>query len=383
MKLPEYKASELFARYGIPCPRGRFFPSLSEIEASLAEIRFPCVIKAQVQAGGRGKAGGIRFAVDRDELLSAGKEVLAMKIKDLPVVGVLVAEKLSIAREWYVSIAIDRKARRPVLIFSTQGGVDINESAARHPESVVTTYLDPGAPIPDPAIRYIVDRCAIAPELLKPLGDVCRSLSRLFGEYDCLLAEINPLAVTSDGNLVAADGKLEIDDNALFRHDDMSAFRDGICGNQLVLAARRNGFLYIPVQRGGKVGVISNGSGMIMSSIDLLSKAGCPTACALDLGGGATCDRVAEAVGIVARNPDVSVLFINIFGGITRCDEIAGGVRIAFGRGLDTRAVVRVEGTNREAGLKILKEISLRIEIAEGLVDGVRKISAAVEQTGA
>ena len=383
MKIPEYKAGEVFSRFGIPRPRGRFFQSLREIETNLADIPFPAVIKAQVLTGGRGKAGGIRFVSNRDELLCAGREVLAMKIKNLPVAGVLVVERLSIAQEWYLSMAIDRKERRPVLIFSTHGGVDINESVAAHPELVVKTCLVPGSEISDAAIRYLVDRCALDQELVKPLGGVCRSLNRLFGEYDCLLAEINPLAVTTDGTLVAADGKMEIDDNALFRHEDMRDFRDETCANKLVLDARRHGFLYIPVLIGGAVGVISNGSGMIMSSIDLLSKRGHTTACALDLGGGATSGRVAEAVGIVAQNPDVTVLFINIFGGITRCDEIAEGVRIAVENGLDKAAVVRVEGTNKEAGLKILQEIGARIEIPGGLLDGVQKISAAVSLLGA
>jgi len=371
MKLPEYKAHELFRQYGLPCSAGFVAGSVEELESFDKPLDYPLVLKAQVQTGGRGKAGGVQFASNRAELISKGKQILGMKIKGLTVGKVFVTGKVEIKKEMYLSFTLDRKQKKAVLIFCQEGGVDINEIAEKFPDKIIKLTLEPGPAIEDFLIEYVMDMSGLSTEYRDSFRNVVKRLYSVFVEMDCMLAEINPLVINVSGTLVALDGKIDIDDNALFRHDDIRKFREETEDTDLAGEARKFNFLYIPIKNAGNIGIISNGSGMIMSSMDLIAKRGMEVACALDLGGGATADRIKEALRIVASNPLVDTIFINIFGGITRCDEIAQGVENAIGNIGGARLVIRLEGTNKEKGLAILEGVKGNISMATGLRDGV------------
>ena len=371
MKLLEYKAHEIYRKYDLRCMEGEVANSREELVALDGKVSYPMVLKSQVQTGGRGKAGGIQFAHNSSELAEKAEFLFNLSIKGLPVEKVFAAKRVEIVREMYLSITLDRKLKQAVMIFSPEGGVDINEIAEEHPDKVVKVYLPPNDALQDFTLQYLIDKSGLEAEFHADFRDVCRKLYRIFIDYNCLLAEINPLVVDDTGHLLALDGKIDIDDNALFKFDDIRAFRDEITDNPLVLEARSFDFLYIPIQDAGSIAVISNGSGMIMSSIDLISKHGMDVTCALDLGGGATADRIKEALRIVASNIKVKTIFLNIFGGITRCDEIAKGIVGSIESMSDIWLVVRLEGTNKEKGLEILDTVRDHVTHADGLNEGV------------
>ncbi len=379
MKLLEYQAHELFARYEIPSAKGTMVASYAELETA-DDIIFPVVLKSQVQTGGRGKAGGIRFAEDKKQLLAEGTALFDLVIKKLPVRKIFLTEKVDVKQELYLSITLDRKTKTPVMIFCSEGGVEINEIAEHDPDKVAKMSIEPLMGIRPHMVQYCIDKTGLAPALAPQLKKIMEGLYRLFREYDCLLAEINPLVVRSDETLMALDGKIDVDDNALIRHEDIRLIRDELTENPLVLEARKWDFLYIPVGDTGKVGVISNGSGMIMSSIDLISQKGVDVPCALDLGGGATAERVKEAILIVFSNQRVELGFINIFGGITRCDEIAKGIRLAMEARPSCRIIARMEGTNKEKGVEVIESIDGDVELVPGLVEGVERIYERMTQ---
>lgn len=382
MKLLEYKAHELYRKFDLPCMNGEVTSNVEELINMDGKIPYPMVLKAQVQTGGRGKAGGIQFASTKAELEEKANFLYSLSIKGLPVEKVFAVHRVEIAQEMYLSITLDRKEKRAILIFSPEGGVDINEIAEEHPDKLVKVYLEPNEDIQDFTIQYVMDSSKLANIYRKEFADIVKKLYRIFIDYNCLLAEINPLVVTDEGHLLALDGKIDVDDNALFKYEDIRAFRDEITSNPLVLEARGFDFLYIPIQEKGSIAVISNGSGMIMSSIDLISKQGMDVTCALDLGGGATADRIKEALRIVASNPAVETIFLNIFGGITRCDEIANGVKAAMENMQDIWLVVRLEGTNKEKGLDILASVGEHVTQAVGLKDGVTILDSRLGKGG-
>ena len=379
MKLLEYQAKELFDRYGIVTPKGIVL-SGKEGAAEAAEaagLSYPLVVKAQVQVGGRGKAGGVRFAYTPQELRDIVDTLLFSRLKGMPVNQLLAVEKADVKREWYLSILLDREAYAPSIIFSPEGGIEIEETARVHPEAIIRISVNPLTGITDYAVRYLISKSKIDSRYEPELKKLLVSLYQLFVEKDCLLAEINPVAVASDGSLSAIDGKVDIDDSALYRQTDIAAYRGSLQEPELVQTARSFRFLYIPVAGEGRVAVMSNGSGMLMSMIDLLSKENVAVSCALDLGGGATRDRILEAVRIVLSTPGVDMLFICIFGGITRCDEVAEGVRLALEA--DTKfgaktIVIRMEGTNKDAGLEIVKRTRGAVSVG-GIVEGVKTIA--------
>ncbi len=378
MKLLEYQAHELFNRCGVPAAAGVVVTSKEELKAKAEDpssgIPFPAVVKAQVQTGGRGKAGGVKIAENKDELIEKGSAILDLVIKKLPVRRLFITNKVDVKQELYLSITLDRKFKLPVLIFSAEGGMEINEIAEKDPDKVVKVHIDPLQGVRGHMANYILERTGLGKQYGKDLHKIITSLYHLFIEYDCLLVEINPLIIDGDDNLRALDGKIDVDDNALTRHEDIKTIRDELTENPRVAEAREWDFLYIPIDETGNVGVVSNGSGMIMSTIDLISKSGETVVCALDLGGGATADRVKEAIRIVFSNTKVELLFVNIFGGITRCNEIAGGVQMALAKNPEKSVVVRMEGTNREAGVEIIRGLSGDVELVDGLVHGVTRI---------
>jgi len=378
MKLFEHQAHELFSSYGIPCAKGLTVSSVNELSSVLDKISYPVVIKAQVQTGNRGKAGGIAVAQNKDELMEKAETILNLKIKGLPVKRIFLTNFVKVVSEFYLSITIDRKSKMPIMIFSANGGMDINEIVDTDPTKIIRTFIEPFQGVHTHMIQYIFDSTGIDIKYFDQMNNIVQSLYKMFIECDCLLAEINPLIVDENGLLRALDAKVEIDDNALIRHGDFKKLQNELTDNSLVLEAREWDFLYIPVGMEGSVGIISNGSGMIMSSIDLLNKRGVKVTCALDLGGGATSERVKEAIRILFHNDNVKLAFINIFGGITRCDEIANGIRLALEENPSYIIVVRMEGTNKENGIEIIKNIAHDVEIVPDLIAGVNRIQEKV-----
>jgi succinyl-CoA synthetase beta subunit len=373
MDLMEYKVRELYENCGVPTKKGYVIDDLEQLPSHAADLSYPLVVKAQVQTGGRGKAGGIRFAENADELQAACRDILGMDIRGYLVRKLMIVEKAAISGEWYLSILLDRLTKGPMIIFSPAGGMDIEETARTTPEKVLKVPVDPFLGIQDFQSRYLLSKSGLNLQLAAALHDLLQKLYSLFRAYDCTLVEINPLGVQENGSLLALDGKVTVDDSALYRQPDILAFRDTLVEDELILAARKYNFLYIPCEPDGSIAVMSNGSGLIMSCIDLISKEGLHVGSALDLGGGATADRIAEAIRIILGNPRIRALFINIFGGITRCDEVAGGVQQALaGLAGGPLVIVRFEGTNKEKGLQILDSLTDRVVAADGLHEGVR-----------
>jgi succinyl-CoA synthetase beta subunit len=377
MDLMEYKVKEIFERFAIPTVPGFVIRSADELPQEGSGLTYPLVCKAQVAVGGRGKAGGIRFAENRDELESACRDILGMQIKGHTVERLLVVGKVELVREMYLAILLDRATKGPLVIFSARGGMDIEELARTEPDQVLKVAIDPEIGVRDYLARYLVSRAGLPDELSVPLCALLSNLYRLFTESDATLVEVNPLAVATDGRLVALDGKMSVDDSALYRHADLLAYRDDQPEDTLVLSARKAGFLYIPCDPDGDIAVMSNGSGMIMSSMDRISAQGMKVRAALDLGGGATAERIRQAIGIVLSDPHTRALFLNIFGGITRCDEVAAGVAAATADlGPDRLLVVRFEGTNKAEGLAILAANPGCVVSADDLQEAVAALEA-------
>ncbi len=361
MDLLEYQAKELFLKYNIPATNGFTADSLDELVSKASkeeDISYPVVVKAQVQTGGRGKLGGIRFACDKKELEEAAKGIFGLNIKGHITEKVLVAGKAELAREFYLSVILDRNRKCPVIIFSKMGGVDIEQVAGEHPEAIVKVPVDPIIGLRDHAARYLSVNAGLTASQYDELNGIIGRLYKFFTEYNCLLCEINPLGLTPEGHFIAVDGKVTIDDSALKKLPDILEYSKTLKKAPLTQEAEKHGFLYIPCDESGKIAVMSNGSGMIMSCIDMLTKSGMPVKASLDLGGGATGERIKEAVRMMLSDDSVRMLFINIFGGITRCDEVAQGIRMAIETYKPGKpVVVRFEGTNRDKGLEILETL--------------------------
>lgn len=371
MDLMEYKARELFVKYGLPSGVGVVGDSVEEILASRENITYPAVVKAQVAVGGRGKAGGIRFAENEEELVAACNAIFGMDIKGHTVKKIMVKPKDEIGRELYLSITLDRGARRPVILFCPEGGMEIEA----HPEKVIRYPVDPTRGIPDYTARYLAGKAGLNNDQFKELYALLVKLYKLFREYDCMLCEINPLAIDAEGHLLCLDGKVSIDDSALKRLPDMQEYEKSAPREPMVAEAESFNFLLIPCNKEGNIGIMSNGSGMLMSCMDALAKRGMTTRTTLDLGGGATAERIKEAVRILLSDPKIEYLFINIFGGITRCDEVAGGIRLAKEL-YDIRQpmVIRFEGTNKDKGLEIINGLG-NVTYVDGLLAGVEVLA--------
>ena len=365
MKLHEYKAKEIFANFGIPVPDGLLVKDPEELKA----FDFPVVLKSQVLVGGRGKAGGIKFADDLDEARAAIKELLAMKIKDLPVKMVLVEPKSEIVKELYVGFVVDRAAKRNVLILSSAGGVDIEDVAKKSPKKIIKMEIDPNAGLEPYQVRGQVKKIGLSGKEMVMVADIATKLYRAFVKYDCELAEINPLAVTP-GGMIAVDAKMVIDDNALFRHKDLAReFAGSQEYTKLEKMAKDAGLSYVDLE--GNIGVIGCGAGLVMASLDTLKLYGGEAANFLDVGGGANSENMKKALELVLMKDNVKSIFINIFGGITRCDEIANGI-VEFSPKIPIS--VRMMGTNEDEGKKILKENGyvIRESIEESAKEAIR-----------
>ena len=334
--------------------------------------------------GGRGKAGGTKFAENETELVKRTREIIGMNIKGHTVHSVMIVEKAEVIKEFYLSILLDRMTKGPVIIFSPLGGVEIEQVAKETPEMIFKTPIHPFGGIEAYHTAYIADKIRLVyPEfgidLQKELGILLRNLYALFLKSDCLLCEVNPLALCrKDGaaHLLALDGKVSVDDSAVKRQPWLAEYTAAMPKHPLSREAENFGFLYIPCEEDGEIAVMSNGSGMLMSCIDLITRDGMSVRAVLDLGGGATAERIQEAVRIILSDERTRHLFINIFGGITRCDEVAGGIRRAYEAGHLTKPVIlRFEGTNKARGLEIISGIP-GVTYADSLLEGVAVLSA-------
>ena len=360
MKLLEYKAKELFDKYGVPTMNGCVIDSSENMDAEIekAGLSYPVVVKAQVQIGGRGKAGGIRFADTPQEAKQHCEDLLFSELRGYKVNQLLIVEKSENNKtELYLSIMLDRLTKCPIIIFSANGGMEIEQTAKEDPDKIIKIVVDPFVGIKDYMAIELLSRSGMDLSYKKQLADMLKKLYAAFMDYSCMLVEINPLVINAEDKLVALDGKIDIDDSALFRLPDIREFAEKLQpDNILIKEAAKYNFLYIPVDPEGTVTVVSNGSGMLMSCIDLITKEGMKVSAVLDLG--ATSDRIKEAVRILLSTPGAKALLINIFGGITRCDEVAGGVKMALEEAhQDKIVVVRMEGTNKDIGLATIASI--------------------------
>lgn len=358
MKLHEYQAKQLFAKYGIPVPRGEVASTPEQARSIAEKLGKPVAVKAQVLVGGRGKAGGIKVAGTPDEAGEAAGQILGMRIKGLPVEKVLVEEALDIASEYYLGIIVDRSRKRNLIMVSAMGGVDIEEVAETHPEAIAKTHINPFLGLLDFQIRQLHKQAKLEPATVRPFTAMAKALYQLYIECDATLAEINPLILTKEGSLIAADAKILIDDNGLYRQPEISSWREETEEDPFEAEARRKGLAYVRLR--GEVGVIGNGAGLTMTTLDIVQRAGAAPANFLDIGGGARADIVREGLKLILSDPQVKGVLINIFGGITRCDEVAKGILQAL-EGVEARVpiVVRLTGTREEEGRKLLEGTSL------------------------
>jgi len=376
MKLHEHQAKEVFARYGIPIPRGGVATNPIEARRIAEGLGVPVVVKAQVLVGGRGKAGGIKLAANPHEAEAAAAEVLGMTIKGLAVEKVLVDETVDVVQELYLGVVVDRAARRVVMMASSEGGVDIEEVAAATPERIIKVQVDPFLGLHSYQARELALGIGLDKALIQGFVGIAHGLYGAFIGSDASLAEINPLAVTDDGKLVALDAKMVLDDNALFRHPDLAAMRVPEEEAPAEREAREQGLSYVKLD--GEIGCMVNGAGLAMATMDTIKLYGGSPANFLDIGGGAKAERVAAALRIILSDPRVKVVLINIFGGITRCDEVARGILAALEEvPTDVPMVVRLVGTNEEEGRRLLAEA--KVITAASLVEAARKAVAAAK----
>ena len=358
MKLHEYQSKRIFAQYGVPIPRGDVATTPEEARQIAARLGRRVVIKSQVLVGGRGKAGGIRLASEADEAEEIAGQILGMKIKDLTVKKVLVDEAADIATEIYLGIVIDRAKRRPVMMASAEGGVEIEEVARVTPERIVKIVIDPFLGLQQYQGRELAFGTGIPKNLVRDFVKISQGLYEAFVACDASLAEINPLVITGQGRLLAVDGKMLVDDNALFRRFELAEMRDADEETPEEQEARRYGLSYVKLD--GEIGCMVNGAGLAMATMDIIKLHGGEPANFLDIGGGAQAEKVAAALRIILSDPSVQAVLFNIFGGITRCDEVATGILEALGE-VRTKVpmVARLVGTNEEEGRQILAEAKM------------------------
>ena len=385
MNFHEYQAKQLFADYGIAVPAGRVASSADEaVEAAKSLGNGPWMVKAQIHAGGRGKAGGVKFCKTTDDVQAAAGKMLGTKMATyqsagvaLPVNQVLVTTAGEIVKELYLSLLVDRDRKAITYIVSSEGGVDIEEVAANTPEKIHTLVVDYAEGVQPYQGREIGFKMGLTAKQSNQLAGIMGGLYKLFNEKDLSLVELNPLAILDDGNLYALDGKVNSDDNATFRHKDLAAMRDTTQEDETEVRASQFDLNYVTMD--GNIGCMVNGAGLAMATMDVIALNGGAPANFLDVGGGATKERVTEAFKLILSSDKVKAIFVNIFGGIVRCDMIAEGI-IAAVKEVDVKVpvVVRLEGTNVEAGKKLLAESGLAITPADDINDGARKAVAAV-----
>ncbi|NNU92192.1 ADP-forming succinate--CoA ligase subunit beta [Geobacillus sp. NFOSA3] len=381
MNIHEYQAKEILRNYGVSVPNGRVAFTVEEaVEAAKELGSSVCVVKAQIHAGGRGKAGGVKVAKSLDEVRTYASELLGKVLvthqtgpEGKEVKRLLIEEGCDIKKEYYIGLVVDRATSRVVLMGSEEGGTEIEEVAAKTPEKIFKEYIDPAVGLQAFQARRLAFNINIPKELVNQAVKFMMGLYQVFVDKDCSIAEINPLVVTGDGKVMALDAKLNFDSNALYRHKDILEYRDLDEEDPKEVEASKYDLNYIALD--GNIGCMVNGAGLAMATMDIIKYYGGEPANFLDVGGGATAEKVTEAFKIILSDPNVKGIFVNIFGGIMKCDVIASGIVEATKQvGLNLPLVVRLEGTNVELGKKILQESGLNITAADSMADGAQKI---------
>ncbi|HZA24562.1 MAG TPA: ADP-forming succinate--CoA ligase subunit beta [Dehalococcoidia bacterium] len=383
MKLHEYQAKEIFSRYGIPIPRGKLVSSPQEARSAVQELGGQAVLKAQVHAGGRGKAGGVKVVRSPEEAEQTARTMLGRNLvthqtdaQGVPVNSVLVEELADIKKELYVALTIDRGHRGPVMIVSASGGMDIEEVAAARPQDIYTEPIQPVLGLMPFQTRRLTRVLALDPSAARSASQVMNTLYRIFTENDCSLVEINPLIIIGSDQVVALDAKLDLEDDSLFRHPDLHLLRDRSQEDSLEAEAADQDIAYVNLE--GDVGCLVNGAGLAMATLDVTNAAGAAPANFLDVGGGATDEKVAQAVEIILSDPKVKRVLVNIFGGILRCDIAARGIVLAYQRqGSHLPLIARMLGTNLDEGKAILRDSGLNVTFTDTLTQAAEAIRQA------
>lgn len=379
MKIHEYQAKALLASYGVPVPRGRVASSIDEAEAIAKELACPVVVKAQIHAGGRGKGGGVKIAQNPDQARQVAGQILGMTLvthqtgpEGRLVKRVLIEETLPIERELYLGIVLDRAVGRCVFMASSSGGMDIEEVAAKTPERILKETIEPGFGLTPFQARKLAYGIGLTGTAAAGAAKAMQALARAYEALDASLAEINPFVLTPDGRVLALDAKINLDDNALFRHQELLELRDLNEEDPLEVEASKYSLNYIKLD--GNIGCMVNGAGLAMATMDIIKHAGGSPANFLDVGGGANAEQIRNAFRILTADSSVRAVLINIFGGILRCDTLASGV-VAAARELHLKApvIIRMEGTNVEEGRRILAESGLNFTLADGMRDAAEK----------
>ncbi|HEX2436446.1 MAG TPA: ADP-forming succinate--CoA ligase subunit beta, partial [Solirubrobacterales bacterium] len=364
MDLLEYQGKQLFAKHGIPVPEGRPASDVESTVEAADDVGYPCVIKAQVGIGGRGKAGGIKIAEGRDEAREHAEAILGMQIRGprgegpFTVHEVWVERASEIEAEYYASIILDRSAKKVMTMLSSMGGMNVEEIAEKDPEALVKRYVEPGDELDAARARELAGAAGLAEDVLDDAGEVLAKLHEMFNAADATLVEVNPLIATADRRVVALDSKVTIDNNALFRHEDIAALSNPADEDPQEAMAKEKGLTYVKLD--GNIGILGNGAGLCMATLDVVAQAGGRPANFLDAGGGSKAEAIVDALEVITSDEKVTAVLFNIFGGITRCDEIAKGIIEAYERiDIDVPVVVRLDGTNSEEGLGLLADADL------------------------
>ena len=390
MKIHEYQGKQLLKKYGVPVPIGIAATSAEEAIAAIPKVQEQAgtevvVVKAQIHAGGRGKGGGVKVAKTRADAEALARKIFGMQLvtpqtgpEGKKVQRLLVEQGLDIDHEYYLGMLLDRGTGRVTVMASAEGGMDIEEVAAKHPEKIFKHAIDPAAGWQDWQARLLAKQLGLAGKQATGLAGFLRALARCYDELDCSLLEINPLVTTKDGRVLALDAKMNFDDNAMYRHPELEELRDPAEEEASEQEAKKWDLSYISLD--GNIGCMVNGAGLAMSTMDIIKYYGGAPANFLDVGGGATAEKVTAAFKIITAAPDVRAIFVNIFGGIMKCDTIASGVIAAVKEvGLKVPLVVRLEGTNVELGKKMLAESGLNIVAAADMADGAQKVVSAAK----
>ena len=380
MDLLEYQGKQLFARAGVAVPEGEIAADVESAVAAAERIGYPCVVKAQVQIGGRGKAGGIKVAKDREEAHAHADAILGMDIRGprgegpFRVHQVWIEGASEIDAEYYASIILDRSEKKVLAILSRMGGMNVEEIADRDPDALVQRHIDPADGLSADAARELAVDAGIDEDVVDGVAEALVGLERAFNEFDATLIEVNPLIVTAGREVVALDSKVTIDNSALFRHTDIADLGDSSDADPQERMAEEKGLTYVKLE--GNVGILGNGAGLCMSTLDVVANAGGEPANFLDAGGGSKADAIVDALEVITSDEKVTAVLFNIFGGITRCDEVARGIIEAYSRvDMEVPLVVRLDGTNSEEGLRLLKEAELDgLEVNETMLGAAERV---------
>ena len=377
MDLLEYQGKQLFARHGVPVPEGRPATTVEEAVAAADAIGYPCVVKAQVLIGGRGKAGGIKVAKDRDEAQRYATDIIGMDIKGHTVNEVWIEEASDIAEEYYASIVFDRAAKAPLFMLSKEGGMDIEEVAERNPGAIARLHVDPLLGFQAFHGRRLAYEAGLPADVIRPVGALLAKLYDAFVGEEAMLVEVNPLTVLTDRSVKALDAKVTLDGNSLYRHPDNAALRNPGAEDEQEQMAHERGLTYVKLD--GDIGILGNGAGLVMSTLDVVAQFGGSPANFLDAGGGSKAEAITSAVEVILSDAKVKAVLFNIFGGITRCDEVANGLIEAF-KQLEPQVpfVVRLDGTNDVEGREILAAANLpNVQTAATMNEAAEKVVAA------